>query len=142
MKLTVALKMSLLVQPVKSDLPSNGFLPTKISFSANILALILFNLLKRVWFELENLCNWEKNELFVLYCFHNYTKVLQDLENCLNLWSFKRIKPILKLVRNFSPNRFFTLKTLLEFGWMKFNTCFLKTSKETKLQISRSNLFH
>ena len=34
------------------------------------------------------------------------------------------------------------LKTLLEFGLMKFNKCFLKISKEVELRISRSSLFH
>ena len=33
------------------------------------------------------------------------------------------------------------LKTLLEFGLMKFNKCFLKISKEAELRISRSSLF-
>ena len=33
-------------------------------------------------------------------------------------------------------------ETLLEFGLIKFNKCFLKISKEVELQISRSGLFH
>ena len=61
---------------------------------------------------------------------------------CLNLCSFKWLKPILRRVRSFSPNGLFMLKTLLEFGLMKFNKCFLKISKEVKLWISRSSLFH
>ena len=34
------------------------------------------------------------------------------------------------------------LKTLLEFGLMKFDKCFSKVSKEVELQIPRSSLFH
>ena len=34
------------------------------------------------------------------------------------------------------------LKTLLEFGLMKFNKCYLKISKDAELQISRSSLLH
>ena len=34
------------------------------------------------------------------------------------------------------------LNTLLEFGQMKYNKCFLKISKEAELRVSRSSLFH
>ena len=61
---------------------------------------------------------------------------------CLNLCSFMWLKPILRRVRSFSSNGLFMLKTLLEFGLMKFNKCFLKISKEAELRISRSSLFH
>ena len=61
---------------------------------------------------------------------------------CFNLCSFKWLKPILRRVRNFSPSGLFMLKTLVEFGLMKFSKCFLKISKEAALRISRSRLFH
>ena len=44
---------------------------------------------------------------------------------------------ILRPVRSFSPNGLFISKTLLEFGLMKFDKCFLKISKEAEQRISR-----
>ena len=61
---------------------------------------------------------------------------------CLNLCSFRWLKPILRCVKSFSPNGLFMLNASLEFGLMKFNKCFLKTSKEAELRISRSSFFH
>ena len=61
---------------------------------------------------------------------------------CSSLCSFKSLKPILRRIRSFTPNRLFMLKRLLEFGLIKFNKCFWKISKEADLRISRSSLFH
>ena len=69
-------------------------------------------------------------------------RVYRILKIVFKLCSFKWLKPILRLARSFSPNGLFMLKTLLEFGLMKFNKCFLKISKEAELRISRSSLFH
>ena len=105
-----------------------------------ILALILFSLFKRVCLWVVKLWRWRKKWTVDSISFLQLHKgSTQFWKLCLNLCSFKWLKPIVRRVRSFSPNG---LKTLLEFGLMKFNKCFLKISKEAELQISRSSLFH
>ena len=82
---------------------------------------------------------WTVDSLSFLQQHKGYT---ESWKLRLNLCSFKWLKPILRRLRSFSPNGLFMLKTLLEFGLMKFNNCILKISKEAELRISRSSLFH
>ena len=126
----------------KSGLPNKSVLTTQFSFSVIILALILFSLFKRVCLWVVKFGQWRKKWTVDSISFPQLHKgSTESWKSCLNLCSFKWLKPTLRRVRCFSPNGLFTLKTLLEFGLMKINKCFLKISKEAELLISRSNLF-
>ena len=116
---------------------------TEFSFSAIILALILFSLLKRVCLWVLKFGQWRKKSTIDSISFPQLHKGFTEYGKlCLNLCSFKWLKPILRRDRGFSPNGLFMLKTFLEFDLIKFNKCFLKMSKEAELRISRSRLFH
>ena len=139
----VALIISLLVEQINTCLPNESVLTTEFSFSAKILALILFRLFKRVCLWVVKFAQWRNKWAVDSISFPLLHKgSTESWKMYLNLYSFKRLKPILRRVRNFSPNELFVLKTLLAFGLMKFNKCFLKISKEAELRISRSSLFH
>ena len=86
---------------------------------------------------------WRKKWTFDSISFAQLHKAsTESWKLCLSLCSFRWLQPILRHVRSFSPNGLFMLKTLLEFGLMKFNNFFLRISKEAELRISRSSLFH
>ena len=139
----VVLITSLLVEKLKSGLPKKSILTTEFSFSAIILALILFSLFKWVWLWVVKFGPWRKKWTVDSRSFPQLHKgSTESWKLCLNLCSFKWLKPVLKRVRSFSPNGLFMLKTLLEFSLMKFNKRFLKISREAELRISRSSLFH
>ena len=138
-----ALIISRLVETKKSGLPNKRVLTTEFSFSAKILSLILFSLFKMVCFWVVKFTQWRKKWAVDSILFPQLHKgSTESWKLCLNLCCFKWLKPILRYVRNFSPNGLFMLKTLLEFGLIKFNKCYLKISKDAELQISRSSLFH
>ena len=118
----------MLVESVKSGLPSKSVLTTEFSFSANILPLILFSFFKRVY-------------LFKRVVSTTTHRVCRILKIVFKIMFFKWLKPILRLFSNFSPNGLFILQTLLEFVLMKFNKCFSKISKEAELWISEPSLF-
>ena len=131
----------MLVESVKSGLPNKSFLTTEFSFSAKMLVLIVFSLFNIVRFWVGEFVQWKKNWVIYSISFPQLHKgSTESWKLCLNLCSFKWLKPILRLFRNFNFSGLFMWKTLLEFGLMKFNKCFLKIFKEAELQISRSSL--
>ena len=100
---------------------------TEFPFSAKILAIIFFTLFKRVCLWVVKFGQWRKKWTVDCISFPQLHKgSTESWKLYLNLCFFKWLKPILKRVRSFSPNGLFMLKTLLEFGLMKFNKCFLK----------------
>ena len=130
-----ALIISRLVETKKSGLPNKRVLTTEFSFSAKILSLILFSLFKMVCFWVAKFTQWRKKWAVDSILFPQLHKgSTESWKLCLNLCCFNWLKPILRYVRNFSPNGLFMLKTLLEFGLIKFNKCFLKISKEAELR--------
>ena len=132
----------MLVEHVKSDLPNKNVLTTEFSFSVKMLALLLFSLFERVRLWVVKFGEWRRkwtvDSISLPQPHRGFT---ESWKLCLNSWSFKWPKPILRRVKNVSPNRLFMLKTLLNFGLMKLDKCFLKISKEAELRISRSSLF-
>ena len=126
----------------KSGLPNKSILTTEFSFSAKILSLILFSKCKRVCLWVVRFAQWRRKWAVDSISFPKVHKgSTESCKLCLNLCSFKWLKPILRRARNVSPDGLFILKTLT-FGLMKFNKSFLKISKEVKFRISRSRLFH
>ena len=61
---------------------------------------------------------------------------------CLNLCSWRWLKPNLNLGNNLTPFGLWQLKTVLPEGRMKFKSVFLKIFKLSELRIFRSSLFH
>ena len=60
---------------------------------------------------------------------------------CLNLYSFKWLRPMRRRVRKVTPFGWLTLKTSLLRGLMKFKIFFFKVKYEGELRIPKSNLF-
>ena len=111
-----------------------SFLITEFSFSVKGLALIFFSLFQRVCLWFVKFEQWRKEWTVDSISFPQVHKgSILSWKLCLNLCSFKWQKPTLRRVRSFSPNGSLMLKTLVEFGLMKFNKCFLKISKEVIL---------
>ena len=61
---------------------------------------------------------------------------------CLNLCSWRWLKPNLNLVNNLTHLGLWQLKTVLPEERMKFKSVFLKTLKLSELRIFKSSLFH
>ena len=92
---------------------------TEFSFSVIILALILLSLFKRVCLWVVKFGQWRKKWTVDSISFPQIHKgSIESWKLCLNLCSFKWLKPILRRVRSFSSNGLFILKALLEFGLM------------------------
>ena len=103
---------------------------------------MLFSLFKRVCIWVARFVQWRKKWAADSTSFpqlQNWSAEYWKL--CLNLCSLKWLKPILRRIRNFSPDGLFMLKTFLAFGLMKIDKCILKISKRAEFRISRSNLF-
>ena len=109
----VALIISLLVELGKSGLPNKSVLKTEFSFSAIILALIFISLFKRVCLWVVKFGQWRKKWTVDSISFPQLHKgSTESWKLCLNLCSFKWLKPILRRVRSFSPNGLLMLKIM------------------------------
>ena len=73
---------------------------------------------------------------------HRYKQSLSNLENCLNLWSAKWLKPSLILVSSSKPSKFWVEEILFGLGLINFSIRFLNTWHEEELRILISMLFH
>ena len=96
MKLMYALIISLLVEKLKPGIQYKSVLTTEFSFSAIILALILFSLFKRVCLWVVKFGQWRKKWTIDSISFPQLHKGSTEFWIlCLNLCSFKWLKPIL-----------------------------------------------
>ena len=112
---------------------SKSVLTAKFLFSAKLLALIFFNLFKRVYLCVVKFAQWRKKWATDSILFPQlHKRSSESWILCLNLCFFNWLKPILRCVRNFSPNGLFMLKILMQFGLMKFK-CFLKNLQRSRI---------
>ena len=98
---------------------------------------------KRVCLGMRQLAQWRKKCIVDLISLPHSHKAFKVYWNeCVNLCSWRWLRPRRNLVNSLIPRGLWISKILLAQGRMKFRTFFLKVLRLAEFLMSRSSLFH
>ena len=132
----VVFKINVFFVLLKEELLNNSTIENLKSFRFKILLSVLQILFTRINLSLEKRRQWRRQWVVIsTSVLHLQIGYNESWKLCLNLWSWRWLKPNPNLVSNFTPLGLWQLNMLFGDGRMNFNIFFLKIEKLSEFLI-------